>query len=155
MGKDRVIGKDNGLPWHLPADLKRFKAITMGHPIIMGRKTYESIGKPLPGRNNIVVTRNPDFAAAGCTVVSSIDRALDAATGYDEAFCIGGAELFKEILPRADKVYLTLIDETFSGDVFFPELVEDEWIEVASEYHVPDEKNKFAYRYVVLTRKRK
>ncbi|MDP3733066.1 MAG: dihydrofolate reductase [Candidatus Daviesbacteria bacterium] len=120
-GKKRVIGKKRALPWHIPQELKRFKEITMGHPIIMGRITHESIGKALPGRTNIVITSHPDYSAEGCIVVYSLEEALRQAQGDDECFVIGGGEIYKQALPLADKLYLTYIDKEIKGDVFFPD----------------------------------
>ncbi len=133
LAKNRVIGANNTLPWRLPEDLKRFKALTMGHPIIMGRKTYESIGRALPGRLNIVVTRNADFTAAGCTVVDSPAAAVAACIGVDEAFVIGGAELYRAWMDSADRMYLTEIDQNFAGDAWFPEFDRARWKETARE----------------------
>ena len=131
MTDDRVIGRDNKLPWHISEDLKRFKALTMGHPIIMGRKTYESIGKPLPGRHNIVISREPKRSYAGVTVVQSLDAALDAFAAVDtELFVIGGAKIYELALPIADRLYLTLIHSKFEGDTFFPE------IDLKKDFHV-------------------
>ena len=127
MAKNRVIGADNKLPWHLSADLKRFKALTMGHHIIMGRKTFESIGRILPGRTSVVVTRNPDFHAAGAIVVKDIDAALAECTGNTEAFVIGGEEIFQSVLPLADRIYLTDIDKHFEGNVHFPAIDMHDW----------------------------
>jgi|SRR3989344_6114775 len=123
-GSKRVIGKKGSLPWHIPQELKRFKEITMGHPIIMGRKTHESIGRALPGRTNIVITTHPDYLAPGCIIVHSLDEALRLASlaqGDDEYFVIGGGEIYKQALPKADKLYLTYIDKEIKGDVFFPD----------------------------------
>jgi dihydrofolate reductase len=125
MTPERVIGRHNQLPWHIPDDLKRFKKITMGHPLIMGRKTFESIGKPLPGRQNVVVSRNPGYYVDGVVMAQSLDDALqkcDVSTG--EEFVIGGAELFSTALPLAHKIYLTMIHQEIPGDVFFPEFNE-------------------------------
>jgi dihydrofolate reductase len=133
MARNRVIGRNNALPWRLPEDLKRFKAITMGHPIIMGRKTYESIGRPLPGRANIVVTRSGQFEAPGCTVVRSPQAALDACAGADEAFVIGGADIYRAFLDRADRLLVTEIDADFEGDAYFPDFDPEEWRETARE----------------------
>jgi dihydrofolate reductase len=133
MAKNRVIGANNTLPWRLPEDLKHFKALTLGHPVVMGRKTFESIGKPLPGRTNIVVTRSPGFAATGCLVVNSPEAALAvafAAEGGNEACVIGGAELYRALLGRADCIYLTEIDREVEGDAYFPELDPKQWQEV-------------------------
>lgn len=119
MGKNRVIGKNGKLPWHIPEDLKHFKKVTFGHAVIMGRKTFESIGRPLPGRRNIIVTRNASFRPAGVTVAHSVDEALSVA-GAENAFIIGGAELYQQSLDRADRLYLTLVEGEFDGDTFFP-----------------------------------
>jgi dihydrofolate reductase len=134
LAKNRVIGAGNALPWRLPEDLKHFKALTMGHPVIMGRKTFESIGKPLPGRTNIVVSRSPGFAAEGCTVVESPRAALNAAFaggGGEEAFVIGGAELYGALLDSADTMYLTEIEQTVDGDAWFPEFDREQWQETS------------------------
>lgn len=120
MAENRTIGKDNKLPWKLPADLQRFKKLTTGHAVIMGRKTFESIGRPLPQRQNIVISRNPNFKAAGIEVASSLSKALEAAKG-DEVFVIGGQQIYAEALALADRIYLTLIHEEIDGDAFFPE----------------------------------
>jgi dihydrofolate reductase len=134
LAKNRVIGADNALPWRLPEDLKHFKALTMGHPVIMGRKTFESIGKPLPGRRNIVVTRSGNFRAEGCEVVDSPEAALRASAGLaEEVFVIGGAELYRAFLDQADCMYLTEIDRDVEGDARFPDFIRDEWQEVSRE----------------------
>lgn len=119
-GKKRVIGKRGALPWYIPAELKRFKEITTGHPIIMGRKTHESIGRALPGRTNIVITRDPNYQAEGCIVVHSLDEAIKVAK-EKEIFIIGGGQIYEQALPRADKLYLTYIEKQIEGDVFFPD----------------------------------
>lgn len=119
MTPDRVIGREGGLPWHLSADLQHFKAVTMGHPIVMGRKTYESIGRPLPGRHNIAVTRSRDFAADGVTVVHSLDEALQAAGDAPEIMIIGGAQLYAATLPLADRLFVTQVQANVPGDTFF------------------------------------
>ena len=129
MGKNRAIGLAGRLPWHLPADLKRFRAITLGAPIIMGRRTHESIGRPLPGRKNIVLTHAPDYRAEGCTVVHSVEEALREAAG-EEAMVIGGASVYRDFLPRADRIHLTLIHGDFPADTFFPEIDRAAWREV-------------------------
>lgn len=152
MGRGRVIGRDNQLPWHLPADLKHFKTVTMGKPIIMGRLTYESIGKPLPGRRNIVITRDAGYAAPGCEVVTSPEAALAAVADVEEALVIGGANLYRQMLPHADRLYFTFIDADFAGDAWFPQWNADEWRETAREAHRPDERNAFPYAFVVLER---
>lgn len=154
IDKNGVIGKDGKeLPWYLPADLKRFKNITMGKPIIMGRKTYESIGKPLPGRTNIIITRKENYEAPGCLVVHSPEEALQAAGEAPEIMVIGGAEIFAQFMPRASRLYLTLIDRAFEGNVYFPKWDAAEWREVSRETHEPDEKNFYAYTFIVLERK--
>lgn len=133
MAGNRVIGAGNRLPWHLPADLQRFKRLTMGAPVIMGRKTHESIGRALPGRRNIVVTRRPGASWDGCEVAGSLDAALAAARDAPEVFVIGGAELYAAVLPRADRLYLTLIDADYPGDTLFPEFDAADWRETARE----------------------
>lgn len=131
-----VIGSDNALPWRLPEDLKRFKALTLGHPVIMGRRTFESIGRPLPGRRNIVVTRNADWRAEGCETAASLEAALAAAgAAEDEVFVIGGAQLYAEALPLARRLYLTEIRHAFEGDARFPDLGRGTWQETAREHH--------------------
>lgn len=134
VARNGVIGRDNALPWRLPEDLRHFKAVTLGHPIVMGRKTWESLGRPLPGRQNIVVTRRTDYdIPTGCTVVNSLAEALDAAAGTDEVFLIGGADLYAQGLPLADRLYLTEIDADFDGDAWFPDFPRDEWREVSRQ----------------------
>lgn len=153
MADNRVIGHENRLPWHLPADLKHFKQITMGKPILMGRKTFESIGRPLPGRTNIVITRDESYTAEGCVVVHSIEAALKAADS-EEVMVIGGAEFYQQALPHADTLYLTLVEGEFEGDTFFPELDDEEWREVERSGFDADEKNPHAYSFVRLDRVR-
>ena len=157
MGESRVIGGSGHLPWYLPADFKHFKELTMGHPIVMGRKTFESIGKPLPGRVNIVITRDANYQREGIVVVASPDAAVAAAAaaaeGADEVFIIGGAEIYKLFLPQADKLYITKVDGDFKGDAFFPEWEKEEWQSVSSEEHKKDEKNLFDFAYLVYERK--
>ena len=133
LGRNRVIGRDGGLPWRLPADLKHFKRITMGYPIVMGRKTHESIGRPLPGRANIVVTRTPGYTATGCTVASSLEAALASCHDAERVMIVGGAALYEAALPATDTMYLTLIHDDFEGDVFFPDYDEQAWRESARE----------------------
>ena len=133
IARNRVIGIGGRLPWHLPEDLRRFKRLTMGAPVIMGRRTHESIGRPLPGRRNIVVTRQAAARWAGCTVVPSLPAALALAADAPEAFVIGGAELYAEALPHASRLYLTLIDATYDGDTWFPEFEASAWREVSRE----------------------
>lgn len=149
MAKNRVIGANNALPWHLPSDLKRFKALTMGHHILMGRKTFESIGRVLPGRTSVVISRNPGYRPAGVVVARSIADAIDKARGDAEIFVIGGEQVFREALPSANRIYLTEIDRDFPGDVFFPELEQGRWQETASET-VRDEAAGLVYRNLIL-----
>ena len=153
MARNRVIGVNNTLPWHLPADLKHFKALTMGHHIVMGRKTYESIGKPLPGRTSVVVTRNADYAPQGVVVVNSLEAAISACGNDEEIFVIGGAELYRQIIDLADRIYLTEIDADISGDAHFMELDRKRWEEAGRDSHAPDEKNRYSYHFVVLDKK--
>jgi len=148
MAANRVIGRNNALPWHLPADLKHFKALTLGHPVVMGRKTYESIGRPLPGRRNLVITRNRDFSAPGCEPVSSLDAALAACRGAPEIFIIGGAELYRESLARAQRLELTEIHAAFDGDATFPEFPRTRWRETRRESHPGEPGIPFGYDFV-------
>ncbi|MDP3770652.1 MAG: type 3 dihydrofolate reductase [bacterium] len=153
MGRNRVIGKDNALPWKLPADMKRFREITRGKPIIMGRKTFESIGRPLPDRMNIVITREHDYRVDGCVVVHSIEEAIKAAGDAQEIMVIGGTSIFEQFLLLAQKMYITLIDHDFEGDTFFPEFDTKEWNEVERSQHQPDDKNRYRYTFLTLERK--
>ena len=153
MDENRLIGADNTLPWRLPADLRFFKRVTMGKPILMGRKTFESIGRPLPGRQNIVVTRDPDYAAPGCTVAHSVDAALAAAGAAEEIMLIGGASFYAQLLPRAQRMYLTLIHHAFSGDAWFPAFDLAEWRELSREDHRADAENAWDYSFVGYERK--
>jgi len=152
MTENRVIGRENRLPWRLSADLRRFKSLTMGKPVIMGRKTYESIGKPLPGRSNIVVTRDRDYRAQGCRVVHSLEQALEAAAGHDEVMVIGGAQLYRQTLDRAERMYLTLVKTELDGDALFPQIEMRHWRELERESHRADEKNEYDYDFVTLER---
>ena len=152
MDTNGVIGKDNELPWHLPADLQHFKKTTMGKPILMGRKTWESIGRPLPGRTNIVITRDSDYRAEGCVVVNSIDAAMAAAGEQEEVMVIGGAEFYRQVLPRTDTLYLTRINASFEGDTVFPALNPAEWQEVERDDRSADEKNPHDYSFIRLDR---
>ena len=147
LAANRVIGKNNALPWHLPADLKRFKALTMGHPVVMGRKTYESIGRPLPGRRNLVITRNRGYSAPGCEVVHSLDAAIAACRGAQEIFVIGGAELYRESLPRAHCLEFTEIRAEIEGDAAFPEFSMSEWHETGREIHTDEAGIPFRYDF--------
>jgi dihydrofolate reductase len=154
MAPNRVIGHHNRLPWHLPADLAHFKALTLGKPVVMGRRTWESIGRALPGRTNIVITRASDYVARGAIVVHSVEEALEAVRCADEMMVIGGAEFYRQVLPRVDTLYLTCVEGEFEGDTYFPELDAAEWREVDSESHAADEKNPCPYRFVTLERVR-
>ncbi|HEY0751193.1 MAG TPA: dihydrofolate reductase [Chitinophagaceae bacterium] len=157
MAKNRVIGRNNKLPWHLPADLKHFKSLTMGHPIIMGRKTYESIGKPLPGRTNIIITHQADYEVPGAMVVHSIEDAFLAckkATQLDvENFVIGGEKLFQQTMMLCQRLYLTEIQKDFEGDTFFPQFDTNDWEEVRRDKYFDDNDGKLEYHFVVLDRK--
>ena len=152
LSRNRVIGKDNQLPWRLPADLKHFKAVTLGKPVIMGRKTFESIGKPLPGRDNIVVTRDPQFRADGIAVAHSLDDALAQGRTAPEIMLIGGAQLYTQALPRAQRLYLTLIHTDIDGDAHFPKYDPAAWRETAREDHAADDSNPHSYSFVILER---
>ena len=154
VARNGVIGRDNTLPWRLPSDLAHFKRVTMGHPVVMGRRTYESIGRPLPGRKNIVVTRNRAFHAPGCTVVSSLEEAWRAANGAEEVSVIGGTTLFEETLPIADTIHLTEVEADVEGDTYFPPLDRSRWEEREVERHPADERNAYPIRILELTRKR-
>ncbi len=155
LAENRVIGVNNTLPWRLPNDLKHFRRLTTGHAIILGRKNYESIGKPLPERTNIVITRNRDFRADGCLVAHSLDEAL-VLTGNDpEIFVIGGAEIYRAALARTNRLYLTRVHATITGDTHFPEFDETEWREISRERHERDERHAYAYSFVVLERIKK
>ena len=152
MAENNVIGKNNQLIWHLPADLNHFKNLTTGHPIIMGRKTYESIGKPLPNRTNIVITRQQDFKPEGVLVAHSLSEALMLAQQLDvNIFVIGGAEIYKQAMFLADTIYLTEVHQAFEGDTFFPEINTLLWVETEREEHQADEKNPYDYAFVKLT----
>ena len=153
MDRNRLIGSNNQLPWHLPADLAHFKQVTMGKPIIMGRKTYESIGRPLPGRTNIVLTRSADFRAEGVLMAHTLEQALDYVSEEDEVMIIGGSTIYELALPRADRLYLTYVDSSSEGDAWFPEFDIERWLVVASEQHRADEKNSSDYCFVNYERK--
>ena len=153
MSENRVIGINNQMPWHMPADLQHFKQVTFSKPVLMGRKTFESIGRPLPGRYNVVITRDAKFHAEGCLVTTSIDTALAAVAESDEIFIIGGALLYQQLLPRVQRLYLTIIHHAFLGDAYFPEINRDEWYEVEKHDFEADVKNPYPYSFVVLDRK--
>lgn len=154
MDKNRVIGRKNALPWYLPADLQHFKKLTVGKPIIMGSTTFASIGKPLPDRINIVLTRDPALVAEGYVVVHSVEEALHAAQRHDEIMVIGGANVFAQFLPLANKMYLTMIDAEIDGTVYFPEWNRNEWQEISRETHEADEKNLHHYIFLTLEKTR-
>jgi dihydrofolate reductase len=152
VAQNQVIGHNNQLIWHLPEDLKMFKRLTTGHPIIMGRKTFESIGKPLPNRTSIIITTNTDFSVEGCITVHSLAEAIAEAKKIEhtEAFIIGGAEIYRLALPFADKIYLTEVHHCFEGDTFFPEINHDYWTEISRIDHKIDEKHQYNYSFVAL-----
>ncbi|EWH21959.1 dihydrofolate reductase [Bacillus haynesii] len=154
MDRNRLIGKDNDLPWHLPQDLKYFKEVTKGHAVIMGRKTFESIGRPLPHRENIIITSNKELDIPNCQVMHSAEEAVRFAKNRnEECFVIGGSTLYTDILPFADKLYVTKIDETFEGDRYFPEFNEAEWEIVSRRKGLKDDKNPYDYEFLVYQRK--
>ncbi|QNF17487.1 type 3 dihydrofolate reductase [Aeromonas jandaei] len=155
MAHDRVIGKDNQMPWHMPADLAHFKRVTLGKPVLMGRKTFESIGRPLPGRRNLVISRNPDYQADGIEVVGSVESALTLLADNEvaEVMVIGGGHLYAELLPKADCLYLTRIELEVEGDTRFPAFADEQWQCVEREVHQADEKNPHPYRFETWLRK--
>lgn len=153
MSENRVIGVANGLPWRLPAELRHFRAITMGHPIIMGRKTHESIGRVLPGRRNIVVTRNPNYVSDGVEVTHSLIEAIERSADAEEIFVIGGAQLFTEALDHAERIYLTLVRTVVEGDTYFQKLPPEVWREMTRVPSPADEKNPLACEFIVYERK--
>lgn len=150
--RNNIIGKGNALPWDLPNDLKHFRNVTAGHAVIMGRKTFESIGRPLPKRRNIVVTRQEGYSPEGVEVVSSLDAAIAAVPAGEETFVIGGGEMFKQALPIADRIYLTRVDADVEGDAFFPSLEPEKWREVSRQAGVVDEKNALPHTFLIFDR---
>ncbi|GAB6070747.1 type 3 dihydrofolate reductase [Thiomicrorhabdus hydrogeniphila] len=153
MANNRVIGLDNDMPWHLPDDLKFFKSVTTGKPVIMGRKTFESIGsRPLPNRPNFVISRQAGFNAPGASVFSSVDDALAELSNAEEVIIMGGGQLYKEMLVKADTLYLTQIEANIDGDTFFPDWTQMQWKEVAREHHDADERHQYAFDFVTLQR---
>jgi dihydrofolate reductase len=152
MAANRVIGRDNALPWRLPADLRRFKAVTLGHTLVMGRRTYESIGRPLPGRRTVVITRRTDWHPEGVQVVHSLEEALAAASAETEVFVAGGGEIFREALPRADRIHLTRIEAEVPGDTTFPDFDPTAWKIVDEEHHEPDAENPLPFTFQILDR---
>ncbi len=152
MDKRRLIGCNNALPWHLPADLKHFRAITMGKPIIMGRKTYESIGHPLPGRLNIVLSRNPKLSLAGCQILHDVDEVLAFTQDYEESVVIGGRSVYKRLLPMVQRLYVTWVHGEFEGDCYFPDYQTEEWQEIEKQDFLADKQNLYSYSFTILTR---
>lgn len=150
--KNGVIGKNNRIPWHLPDDLKYFKRTTLGHHVITGRKNFESVGKPLPGRTNIIVTRNRDYAISLCPVVHSVEEALSLAfeEGEKEVFIVGGGEIYRAALPYLHRLYMTLIDTELEGDVYFPEINWSKWAIIGQEDHPADEKHQYSFSFKVF-----
>ncbi len=152
MDRNRVIGKGDALPWHISSDLKNFKKITMGKPIVMGRKTHESIGRPLPGRDNIILTRDKNYQVEGCTVLHSMEEIFEHCKDVKEVMITGGSEIYKLSLEQATNLYLTEVHTEIEGDTYFPEFDRDEWEEVSREDFEADEKNEFDYSFVLLER---
>ena len=152
LDRNRLIGDGGWLPWRLPADMRRFRALTMGKPIIMGRRTHESIGKALPGRKNIVLSRDPEFVAPGCIVVGDLDEALSVCKDADEPMVIGGAQLYAEVLPRTRRMYLTILHDSFSGDTWFPDYDQEQWREISREDHDADADSPCAFSFIDLER---
>ncbi len=152
VAKNNALGKDNQLIWHLPADLKRFKKVTLGHHIIMGRKTFESLGKPLPNRTTIIITRNTNYIAEGCIVVNSLEEAINTAKADKNPFILGGAEIYKQALEIADVLDLTLVHYEFEADAFFPKIDFNHWKEVSREDFKANDKNKYDYSFVKYLR---
>ncbi|WP_417348449.1 type 3 dihydrofolate reductase [Ferrimonas sp.] len=152
MAFDRVIGKENQMPWHLPADLKHFKAVTMGKPVVMGRRTFDSIGRPLPGRHNVVISRNPAYQPEGVTRVASIDEALALLDHEEEVMIIGGGQLYASLLPKADRLYLTLAQLQVEGDTRFPDYQQLQWRELERQIRPADEANACELHFVTLER---
>lgn len=155
IGKNNELGKDNDLIWHLPEDLKRFKRVTSGHHILMGRNTFESIGKPLPNRTTVIITRNNDYFKDGCLIAGSIEEAIQLAENDEEIFIIGGAQIYKQAIqnPSVKKLDMTIVHESFDADVFFPEIDSTIWKETAREDFKADEKNKYDYSFVTYLRR--
>lgn len=153
MDNNRLIGNNNQLPWHLPADFAHFKSVTMGKPIIMGRKTYESIGRPLPGRTNIVLSRNPDTWYEGVECVSSFEDAIALVPDAEEVVVIGGSTIYEMLLTKVNRLYITYVDGVFEGDAWFPDFDQSQWLEKEEVVRESDEKNLYDCRFVTLTRK--
>lgn len=153
IAENNALGKDNDLIWHLPADLIRFRKTTTGHHIIMGRNTYESIGKPLPNRTTVIITRNKNYTAEGCIIVNSISEALEVAKSDETPFIIGGAQIYKDAIELADLLDITEVHHTFDADVYFPEIDKNIWEETKRENFNPDDKNKYSYSFVSYRKK--
>jgi len=156
VAQDRVIGKDNQMPWHMPADLAHFKRITLGKPVLMGRKTFESIGRPLPGRRNLVISRNPEYRVDGVEVIDSVKAALELLShdeAVEELMVIGGGHLFEQLLPKAERLYLTQIELEVEGDAHFPVLDHTDWELLEEESHLADERNAYPYRFETWQRR--
>ncbi|TCV87441.1 dihydrofolate reductase [Sulfurirhabdus autotrophica] len=152
LAKNRTIGINNSLPWRIPGELKYFKTVTMGHHILMGRKTFESIGKPLPGRTTVIITRNTAYRIPDCIVTNTLDAAIAAGEEDDEIFFVGGAELYAQALPLADRLYLTEIQKEFAGDAHFPSFDINQWHEIKREKHLPTEPDGLEYHFVIYER---
>ncbi len=156
MAENRVIGKNNQLPWHLPADLTHFRRLTTGHAVLMGRKTHESIGKPLPNRLNLIMSRDPDYKAEGCTTVQSIHEAIEHIMDSQQfLFVIGGAEIYQLLMPYIDQLYLTIVHQQVDGDTLFPDINPSEWHETDRIRHEADEQNAHAYSFLSMNRIRR
>ena len=152
VAENNVIGAGNQLPWRLPDDLRRFKALSLGKPVVMGRRTFDSIGRPLPGRTNIVISRQPGLRIDGCVVTPSVDAAFAAAQPAPEVIVIGGAEIYRQVLPRTNRIHLTRVHARIEGDVFFPELRAEEWREVDIEHHPADDRHAHPFSFITLER---
>ncbi len=150
IGLNNELGKDNDLIWHLPADLKRFKKVTSGHAIIMGRNTFESIGKPLPNRRSIIITRNTSYKKEGCDVVHSLEEAINLIKDQKNAFIIGGAQIYKEAIEKqlVDQLDITKVHQNFEADVFFPTIDQSFWEKISEETFLPDDKNQYTYSFI-------
>ncbi len=155
IGQNNELGKDNDLLWHLPDDFKRFKKMTTGHYIIMGRKTFESFPKPLPNRTHVVITRQENYPSEHCIVVKNIDEATQAVEDEDVVFVIGGGEIYRQFMPFVDELELTQVEGHFEADTYFPEIEEDNWLLINEEYHPKDEKHKYAFSFMTYQRKNK
>lgn len=153
VGRNKALGKNNDLIWHLPADLRRFKEVTRGHHVIMGRKTFESLGKPLPHRTNIIVSRNSNYKADGCVVVGSLEEALKEAQSDPNPYILGGAQIYEQALEVADRMDLTLVHEDFEADAFFPDFSDENWEETGRQDFKKDEKNPYDYSFVQYKKK--